>query len=555
MSDRSAPSRAEGVLTDGGISPIGSEETPVGSLYGSSASTSLQRRSLLSGEVPVAVYGLGKMGLPLAAVFADVTGRVVGADVDPDVVAAVNAGESHVDGEPGLDELVSDRVESGALRAVSDPREAAAAASVHVIVVPTLLTESKAADLAVVDAVVDAVATELSPGDAVFVESTVPPRTCADRIAPRLAERSGLPPTAFGVAFCPERTSSGRALRDIREAYPKVVGGVDDESTRVARLVYDEVTDNDVIPVRDAATAEATKVFGGVYRDVNIALANEFARYAREFGVDAREAIEASNTQPYSHILSPGPGVGGHCIPVYPYFLLNGFDVDSPLIRLGRVVNDEMPTYTVDRLRSILRADDRGADDRGAGSDGVGGREADDRVLDGARTLVLGVTYHPDVDETRNSPAVEVIEALRRRGAAVDAVDPVVTDFEPFAATRVSAAEAVENSYDAVVVVTPHEAFSSFDWDALDATTVLDCHDALDLSETDHRSYAIGRPHGRDRDARDAAERGGTGVAFDPPASPTTSTDGGRLDGRSESDEGGGADEGDGSDERGGSGA
>ena len=499
MSERTEPSAAGNDPVPRDSDPTGGAATSsVGSLYGSCASASVQRRSLVAGEVPVAVYGLGKMGLPIAAVFAEVTGNVVGADIDPDVVAAVNAGDSHVAGEPGLDELVADRVEAGALSAVSDPREAAAAASIHVIIVPTLLTESDAADLAVVDAAVDAIATELSPGDAVFVESTVPPRTCADRIAPRLAELSGLVPDAFGVAFCPERTSSGTALRDIREAYPKVVGGVDAESTRVARLVYEEVTDNEVVPVRDAATAEATKVFGGVYRDVNIALANEFARYAEAMGIDVREAIEASNSQPHSHILSPGPGVGGHCIPVYPYFLTNGFDADSPLIRIARVVNDEMPSYAVDELRSILAAE-RGVEERA--------------VLDGARTLVLGVTYHPGVDEVRNSPAVEVIEELRRHGATVDAVDPIVSDFGPFAAERLTADEAVENDYDAVVVVTPHEAFSAFDWDALDATTVLDCHDALDLSGTDHRRYAIGRALSLGPDGESGRSRSGSASA------------------------------------------
>ena len=523
MSERSEPAAAGDDPGTGDGDPVVSGATSsVGSLYGSCASPSVQRRSLVAGEVPVAVYGLGKMGLPIAAVFAEVTGNVVGADIDPDVVEAVNAGDSHVAGEPGLDALVADRVEAGALSAVSDPREAAAAASVHVIIVPTLLTESDAADLAAVDAAVDAIATELSPGDAVFVESTVPPRTCADRIAPRLAELSGLVPDAFGVAFCPERTSSGTALRDIREAYPKVVGGVDDESTRVASLVYGEVTDNEVVPVRDAATAEATKVFGGVYRDVNIALANEFARYAEATGIDVREAIEASNSQPHSHILSPGPGVGGHCIPVYPYFLTNGFDADSPLIRIARIVNDEMPSYAVGELRSILRRE-------GDEGEGEGEKRSDPGrgALDGARTLVLGVAYHPGVDETRNSPAIEIIEELRRHGAAVDAVDPVVTDFGPFAATRLSAAEAVENDYDAVVVTTPHEAFSAFDWDALDATTVLDCHDALDLSGTDHRRYAIGR-------ALSLGPDDGGDPSRSRSASAAASTDGGGADGGSD---------------------
>ena len=467
-------------------------------LYDSPASRADQRRSLVGGDVPVAVYGLGKMGLPIAGVLASVTGNVVGADVDPEVVERVNDGESHVEGEPGLDELIADGVADGSLRAVADPDRAAEAASIHVVIVPTLLTESNDCDLAVVDAVVDSIATGLDPGDAVFVESTVPPRTCTDRIVPRLAERSGLDPETFGVAFCPERTASGRALRDIREAYPKVVGGVDAESTRVAELVYEQVTDNDVIAVRDATTAEATKVFGGVYRDVNIGLANEFARYAESMGIDVREAIEASNTQPFSRILSPGPGVGGHCIPVYPYFLLEEFSVESPLIRISRAVNDEMPAYTVDRIRSILAAE-AGSGDR-SGSVPEGGE------LDGASVLVLGVTYRPGVDELRNAPAYDVIEGLARRGATIDACDPVASDLSAFSAAPTSPSAAADGSYDAVIVMTPHEAFSSFDWDRLDPTVVLDCHDAVDLSGTNHREYTLGRAMALDVADADGAE-------------------------------------------------
>ena len=453
-------------------------------LYDSPVSRADQQRAFTDGEVPVAVYGLGKMGLPIAGVLASVTGNVVGADVDPEVVERVNAGDSHVEGEPGLDELVAKTVADGSLRAVSDPDQAAEAASVHVIIVPTLLTESNGCDLAIVDAVVDSIATGLDAGDTVFVESTVPPRTCADHLAPRLAEKSGLEPGTFGVAFCPERTSSGRALRDIREAYPKVVGGVDEESTRVAELVYGEVTDNDVIPVRDATTAEATKVFGGVYRDVNIGLANEFARYAETMGIDVREAIDASNTQPFSRILSPGPGVGGHCIPVYPYFLLEEFSVDSPIIRIARAVNDDMPAYTVDRVRAMLAAEAGSGDTETSPEAGI---------LDGARVLVLGVTYRPGVDELRNSPSYEMIEGLDKRGATVDACDPVATDLSGFAANPVTMSTAESGSYDAVVVMTPHDEFSSFAWDELDPTVVLDTHDAVDLEGTEHREYTLGK--------------------------------------------------------------
>ena len=442
-----------------------------GRLYGTDADADEIGERFTNGDLPVAVYGLGKMGLPIASVFADVTGNVTGADIDPDVVESVNAGESHVEGEPGLPELVADTVERGAFRAVNDPREAARDATVHVIIVPTLLTDANNPDLSVVRAVVDDVASGLDPGDLVVIESTVPPLTTRDVVAPRLAEGSGLDRGEFGVAFCPERTSSGRALVDIRESYPKIVGGVDDESTRVAAAVYEQVTDNDVIAVSDATTAEAVKVFGGVYRDVNIGLANEFANYAEGLGIDVREAIEASNTNPHSNILEPGPGVGGHCIPVYPYFLLNRFDVHSPIVQAARTVNDSMPTHVVGKLEGAL-------EQRGT------------RLRD-ATVLVLGVTYRAGVAETRNSPAVAILQQLSNAGAEAIAVDPMLDDVEGVA-ELVSQEAAAGRDLDAVVLVTAHEEFDDYDWDAHEDLVVVDTRDALG-GDLGHDRYVVGR--------------------------------------------------------------
>ncbi|WP_081927250.1 nucleotide sugar dehydrogenase [Halobellus rufus] len=469
-------------------------------LYGSDLGPAAQRIALLNGDVPIAVYGLGKMGLPVASVLADVTGSVVGADIDEDVVDAVRRGECPVSGEPGLPELLSDVVDAGRLDAVSDPAEAADDAAIHVVVVPTLVDDDGEVDLSALGAVLEDVAAGLDPGDTVCIESTVPPRTCADVVVPTLAGRSGLSETSFGVAFCPERTLSGRALEDIREAYPKVVGGVDEESTRVAALLYDEVTDNDVITLDDATTAEAMKVFSGVYRDVNIALANEFARYADAMEIDVRDAISAANSQPHSKILSPGPGVGGHCIPVYPHFLLSTFDVESPLTRVGRAVNESMPAFTVDLVRDAL------AD--------AGTETAE------ATVLLLGTTYRPGVAETRNSPAVPIAEGLAKRGADVYSSDPLVDGPDRIAAEPVPLQRGLDLNPDAIVVVTPHEEFASIDWADVEPTIVVDCHDALDLEGTRHAGYAIGSPRARSDPRADAnavrgEPRGGTETVND----------------------------------------
>ncbi|WP_336036848.1 nucleotide sugar dehydrogenase [Halobacterium yunchengense] len=415
-------------------------------LYGSELATDRQRSAFVSGEVPVAVYGLGKMGLPLAAVYAETTGNVAGVDVDESVVRAVNRGESPIDGEPGLDDLVREAVVEGSLEAFTDGAAVAEDASLHVVIVPTLVDDDDEPDLSVVKDVARDIAAGLDAGDTVVFESTLPPRSCRDELLPLLESESGLDRSEFGLAFCPERTSSGRALRDVRGAHPKVVGGVDDESTRVAEVVYGELTSNDVIPVANATTAEAVKVFEGVYRDVNIALANELGRHADELGIDVVDAIDAANTQPFCDIHTPGAGVGGHCIPYYPHFLIQRFESSSQLMETAREINEMMPLYTTELTLNGLR------------EAGTPPSEAD--------VAVLGLTYRPGVAEIRSTPALPIVEHLSDVGADVTVVDPVLDDYEAFedvGGTPESVSRLQEQSFDAVVLVTPQDAFARLD--------------------------------------------------------------------------------------------
>jgi UDP-N-acetyl-D-mannosaminuronic acid dehydrogenase len=452
------------------------ESSTPGGPYGHAAAGGDLRDRFTSGEYPVAVYGLGKMGLPLACVYAQVTGSVIGVDVDPEVVTAVTAGNNPVKREPGLDDLLTDVVADDRLRATTDPIKAAESASIHVILIPTPITEDHEPDLSILDAVVDDIAAGLAPGDLVSVECTVPPRTSADRVVPALEAGSGLNRGGFGVAMCPERVSSGRALRDIRGSYPKVVGGYDDAATEAARQIYDEIVDNDVIAVSDATTAEAVKVFEGVYRDVNIALANELATLTDELGVDVNEAIDAANTLPYSDIHTPGPGVGGHCIPFYPYFLIDPFDTESPLLETGRSVNDSMPGFTVDKIREEFAAEGT--------------------QLSEASVLLFGVTYRPGVEETRASPALDIADILTNEGVTVYGVDPMLDDFDDFPLTKLALADLYDHSFDAVVVVTPHEEFDEVRWNDLERADgdlfVVDGRQSLDTSNIEHRVYTIG---------------------------------------------------------------
>jgi len=441
-------------------------------LYGNETPSDAQRAAFTDGAIPIAVYGLGKMGLPLAATFADRAGNVVGVDLDAEVVDAVDDGTSPVEGEPGLDEAVATTVEDGSLRATTDSRRAAREASLHVVIVPTLLDEDDRTDLSAVESVVDDISAGLSPGDTVFLESTLPPRTCIDVVHPRLVEGSEVDADAFGLAFCPERTSSGRALEDIAGSYPKIVGGIDDESTRVAELVYGEITSNDVISVSDPTTAECVKLFEGLYRDVNIALANELGRLADELGIDVREAIAAANTQPFCDIHDPGAGVGGHCIPYYPHFVIQHCETETPLLETARAVNERMEEFTV--RKTIEELDRAGVQ------------------IEEATVAVLGVTYRPGIDETRASPAWTITSSLSAAGATVHTVDPVCSDLEAFAGRPATLSDLPAIDPDGLVLVTAHDAFADIPWQRLTDPTVIDGRDALDVPPTDARVYTIG---------------------------------------------------------------
>lgn len=447
------------------------------SVYG--ASTDAIRSAFVRGRVPVAVYGLGKMGLPLAAVFAGTGASVTGVDVDEEIVSTVSAGGCHVTGEPGLSALVSDAVDDGRLEATTDGIAAAKAAQIHVVIVPTPITDDHQPDLSILDTVVETIGHGLSVGDLVIIESTVPPGTTEGRVLPRLCAVSGFDRDDFGLAFCPERTSSGRAITDISGAYQKVVGGVDEASIETATAIYEEVNDKGVIQVSDATTAEAVKVFEGVYRDVNIALANELATLADDLGIDVREAIDVANTQPYCDIHEPGPGVGGHCIPYYPYFLIQPFDGETALLETARSVNDAMPAFTVSKLVEEF--------------------DAEGTALADATVAILGLTYRPGVDEIRASPSLAIAEQLSSGGATVLGIDPVVSDLDAFDVEEATVEDLYDRSIDAVVIVTPHDEFDGIDWASIDRdgddVIVIDGRDSLASVEVPHRVYTLGRGH------------------------------------------------------------
>jgi len=348
----------------------------------------------------VAVVGAGKMGLPLAAQFASHGWSVIAVDVNPDVVAAVNAGRAHVPEEPGLAERVAAAHAAGRLRATTDGTVAARESDVLVLIVPVMLDEAQQPDYRHMDAAVDAVAPGLRAGATVIFETTLPVGDTRGRYTPRLEAAAGLVAERdLFVAFSPERLFTGAVFRNLA-TYPKLVGGVGPASTERAARFYASVLDAEVVAMSSAEAAEMSKLADTTYRDLNIAFANELARYADRIGVDVLEVIAAANSQPYSHVHQPGIGVGGHCIPVYPHFLLSRAP-EMELVALARRVNDGQVAVAVDALEAEL------------------GSLADVPVL------VLGMTYREGVKELAYSRGIALVTELSAAGERWEAREAV----------------------------------------------------------------------------------------------------------------------------------
>ncbi len=420
----------------------------------------------------VAVVGLGKIGLPLAALYAGKGADVIGCDISTTVVESVNSGRCHVGGEPGLSEAVAAAHASGRLHATTDTTAAVAESNVVVIMVRVGIDAAGHADFHYLDLAASAVGKGLKPGTLVVLESTVPVGVTRNRLGRRLAGASGLDASAFRLAYSPERVSSGSIFRDLG-TYPKLVGGIDDASTEAAAAFYESVLDAPVMRLPDAETAEFAKLAESIYRDVNIALANELARAAETLGVDYAVAAKAGNSQPYSHLHSPGLGVGGHCIPVYPYFMTQA--VDAPLVALSREINDSMASHGVERLAEAL-----------------GGS------IENKTVLILGLAYRGGVKEAELSSALLVADALRQHGAHVLVHDPLFTPDEMSAYGLEDSPLPPSVPVDAVVLQAAHPEYASLDYGAIPGCkAVLDGRGALDaaaIRDAGLKYIAIGRP-------------------------------------------------------------
>ncbi len=414
----------------------------------------------------VAIVGAGYVGLPLAQTFAEAGRSALVVDVVPELVEGINAGRSHI--EDVSSEALAEHVTAGRIAATTDYEDLKGAAAI-LIALPTPLTKQREPDLSYVESASRAIGAVLQPGQIVVLESTTYPGTTREIVKPILEEVSGL--TAgedFNLAMSPERVDPGRTDWTTKTT-PKVVGGLTPACTAAAAAVYRSAVDT-VHELSAPESAELTKLLENIYRSVNIALVNELAQLCDRMGIDVWEVVEAAATKPFGfQSFQPGPGLGGHCIPLDPYYLswkAREYDFSARFIELAGEVNNNMPYF----CRSVISQ---------AMNHGL------QKSVSGSKILISGVAYKADIGDSRETPAEKLIELLRTAGAEVSYHDPHVPEFD-----GMTSAELVPEDYDCVAIVTAH---TSIDYGELvrRANVVVDFRNATRGHEIEGKVWKL----------------------------------------------------------------
>ena len=395
---------------------------------------------MINENLNISIFGLGYIGLPTAALFAKTGLNIIGVELNKDKIKIINSGSSPIL-EPGLEELVNNVTKSRNLIATNDGINASKSSNVMIIIVPTPKDGANNSELSAVKAASETISKGLKKDDLIIVESTVPPKTCEDLVVP-LLEKSGLKAGKdFGVAYTPERALPHNTLYEMTHN-DRVIGGINQKSTDMAADLYSRITEGEIVKVNNLVTAEMVKLMENTFRDTNIALANEFALVCETLGINVFEAIKAANHHPRVNIHTPGPGVGGHCLSIDPYFIVEtaekrGFN--APLIKTARDINNSMPIHVAEIIRKSLKE--------------VG------KTVKGSKIGILGVAYKGNVADARETPAKLLIETLNQKGAKVLIHDPYVSlkMIKSLKGQPVNFEKALES--DCVVLLTDHDMY------------------------------------------------------------------------------------------------
>ncbi len=421
-------------------------------------------------DITVGVVGLGYVGLPLAVEKAKTGFKTIGFDVQEEKVKMVNEGHNYI-GDV-VNEDLKELVESGMMKATSD-FSFVKDVDFIAICVPTPLDKHQEPDISYVKSSTEAISKHLSRDTMVVLESTTYPGTTEELLLPILEEGSGLKcGEDFYLGFSPERVDPGNLIYKTKNT-PKVVGAVGKDATEVISAMYREVLEGEIYEVSSPAIAEMEKILENTYRNINIGLVNELAILCNKMGISLWEVIDAAKTKPYGfQAFYPGPGLGGHCIPLDPYYLTwkaREFGFHTSMIESSMIINDKMPEYTVDRAASVLNEHKK--------------------ALNGSKVLVLGVAYKNNIDDYRESPALNVIDILKERGAVTDFYDPWIPKYKRNGEWHEGISEInadIIKGYDLILVATAHDAYD-YEMIRKNAVAIFDTRNAFkDVEERDN---------------------------------------------------------------------
>ncbi|MFI3230042.1 MAG: nucleotide sugar dehydrogenase [bacterium] len=418
----------------------------------------------------ICMIGIGYVGLPTAAMFAYKGHNVIGYDLNQKAVDALNKGKIIIE-EPGLLELVEECVNNKKLSAsTSCPEDC----DVYIIAVPTPINSDKTADMSYVKNATESILPHLKKGNIVILESTSPPRTVEDLMLPIL-EKSGL---VIGeellVAHSPERILPGNVIEELR-TNSRIVGGINEKSSLEVKKVYESIVEAEIF-ITSSTTAEMCKVMENTFRDVNIALANELAKISEELGVNAFEVIELANKHPRVNILTPGPGVGGHCIALDPWFIVEKSE-NAKIIKQARLINDSMPEFVFNKIKKILNND-----------------------FSNKTVSIFGVTYKPNIDDIRESPIIDLLEMLKKEDLNIKICDPHAEEVVKGIANNNNKADIYESikGSDLLVLGVNHDEFKELDLgklsELLKGKSILDTRNFFSLnnfSQQDLNSFNL----------------------------------------------------------------
>ena len=451
-------------------------------------------KKIKSGAFKIAVYGLGHIGSALASVWLRQGAHVIGIDKSSKVLENAKIGKTHLL-EPGVNEAFTKGIEDNHFEVYEDLVKASLDSYFKMICVPVLATNGSA-DLAAIKDVATSIGKGLKKFDVVALNPSVPPGTTEEVVLPILEKESGFKAeTDFYMIYNPERIYEGRAIEDIEQRYPAIISGAGVRSLNIGTKIYSIIFKKGVIAMSSIRTAETEKLLEGVYRDVNIALANELAKFCEKVGIDFWEARDAANSQPFCHIHKPGAGVGGACIPVYPQFILHTADrmnIDCNITRMGRNINDSMPAYSVERATELLKEQEEKNNRKKQGIEHL----KKDFVNKGELIItLLGLAFRGGVSDTRLSPTYKVIEEFQKlKVKEIRIHDPLIINDPSLSGKQniiltSNLNEAIQGT-DLVMLIADHPEYRTLTPDDLGGAPIYDGRGMLDRSKFDHSAFA-----------------------------------------------------------------